>query len=103
MAAGTRGGSPWLGIAAAASVECFRGSAPNLNAKTGAVLKEMKSKALELLPDVGAPGEAEKLGLELLKDKKQEPPTRLKIVQALGNAGKDAKDSKDAGAKETAR
>jgi len=35
-----------LGIAAAASVECYRGGAPNLLAKTGAVLKEMKSKAL---------------------------------------------------------
>jgi glucokinase len=35
-----------LGIAAAASVECYRGNAPQLNAKTGAVLKEMKSKAL---------------------------------------------------------
>lgn len=35
-----------LGIAAAASVECYRGNAPGLDAKTGASLKEMRSKAL---------------------------------------------------------
>ncbi|RBP44316.1 glucokinase [Roseimicrobium gellanilyticum] len=35
-----------LGIAAAASVECTRGNAPLLDAKTNAVLKEMRSKAL---------------------------------------------------------
>lgn len=35
-----------LGIAAAASVECQRGNAPLLEAKTGGTLKEMRSKAL---------------------------------------------------------
>ncbi len=35
-----------LGIAAAASVECQRGNAPLLDAKTGGVLKDMRSKAL---------------------------------------------------------
>lgn len=35
-----------LGIAAASSVECYRGGAPHLLAKTNASLKDMKSKAL---------------------------------------------------------
>ena len=35
-----------LGVAAAASVECCRGKAPKLDARTGAALREMKSKAL---------------------------------------------------------
>lgn len=35
-----------LGIAAATSVECYRGKAPALDAKTNASLREMKSKAL---------------------------------------------------------
>ncbi len=35
-----------LGIAAAAGVESYRGKSPQLLAKTGAALKEMKSKAL---------------------------------------------------------
>lgn len=35
-----------LGVAAAASVECYRGQAPKLLAKTNAALTEMKSKAL---------------------------------------------------------
>lgn len=35
-----------LGIAAASSVECYRGKAPVLDAKTNASLREMKSKAL---------------------------------------------------------
>lgn len=35
-----------LGIAAAASVECYRGKAPILDGKTNASLREMKSKAL---------------------------------------------------------
>ena len=37
-----------LGIAAAASVECYRGKAPKLDAKTDASLREMKSKALSM-------------------------------------------------------
>lgn len=37
-----------LGIAAAASVECYRGRAPKLDAKTDAELREMKSKALSM-------------------------------------------------------
>lgn len=35
-----------LGIASAVSVECYRGKAPQLDAKTNASLREMKSKAL---------------------------------------------------------
>ena len=35
-----------LGIAAAASIECYRGATPKLDAKTNASLREMKSKAL---------------------------------------------------------
>lgn len=35
-----------LGIASAASVECYRGKSPKLDAKTNASLREMKSKAL---------------------------------------------------------
>lgn len=35
-----------LGIASAASVECYRGNAPHLEAKTNAALREMRSKAL---------------------------------------------------------
>ena len=35
-----------LGIAAAASVECYRGKAPMLDTRTNASLREMKSKAL---------------------------------------------------------
>ncbi|HEY2572935.1 MAG TPA: ROK family protein, partial [Verrucomicrobiaceae bacterium] len=35
-----------LGIAAAASVECYRGKSPKLDAKTDASLRELKSKAL---------------------------------------------------------
>jgi glucokinase len=35
-----------LGIASAASVECYRGKTPQLDAKTNASLREMKSKAL---------------------------------------------------------
>lgn len=35
-----------LGIAAAAGVECYRGKAPQLDGKTNASLREMKSKAL---------------------------------------------------------
>lgn len=35
-----------LGIAAAASVECYRGKAPHLDGRTNASLREMKSKAL---------------------------------------------------------
>lgn len=35
-----------LGIASAASVECYRGKAPQLDAKTNAALREIKSKAL---------------------------------------------------------
>jgi glucokinase len=35
-----------LGIASAASVECYRGKAKQLDAKTNAALREMKSKAL---------------------------------------------------------
>jgi glucokinase len=35
-----------LGIAAAASVECYRGRSPQLDGKTNASLREMKSKAL---------------------------------------------------------
>jgi glucokinase len=35
-----------LGIAAAASVECYRGKAPELDHRTNASLREMKSKAL---------------------------------------------------------
>jgi glucokinase len=37
-----------LGIAAAASVECYREKAPKLNAKTDASLRDMKSKALSM-------------------------------------------------------
>ncbi len=37
-----------LGIAAAASVECYRGKSPKLDAKTDASLREMKSKALSV-------------------------------------------------------
>ena len=37
-----------LGIASAASVECYRGKSPKLDAKTNASLREMKSKALSL-------------------------------------------------------
>ena len=35
-----------LGIASAASVECYRGKAPQLDGRTNASLREMKSKAL---------------------------------------------------------
>ena len=35
-----------LGIAAAASIECYRGKSPKLEAKTDASIREMKSKAL---------------------------------------------------------
>ncbi|WP_425510025.1 ROK family protein [Verrucomicrobium spinosum] len=45
-----------LGIAAAASVECYRGKAPGLETKTGAALKEMKSKALTTSYKAGEPG-----------------------------------------------
>jgi glucokinase len=45
-----------LGIASAASVECYRGKAPALEAKTGAELKEMKSKALSNSYKAGEPG-----------------------------------------------
>ena len=45
-----------LGIASAASVECYRGKAPALEAKTGAALKEMKSKALTGSYKAGEPG-----------------------------------------------
>lgn len=37
-----------LGIAAAASVECYRGKAPKLDARTDASLRDMKSKALSI-------------------------------------------------------
>ena len=37
-----------LGIAAAASVECYRGKSPKLDTKTNASLREMKSKALSM-------------------------------------------------------
>ncbi|WP_051946261.1 ROK family protein [Verrucomicrobium sp. BvORR106] len=45
-----------LGIASAASVECYRGKSPALEAKTGAALKEMKSKALTGSYKAGEPG-----------------------------------------------
>lgn len=35
-----------LGVAAAASVACYRGAAPELDSKTGAALREIKSKAI---------------------------------------------------------
>lgn len=42
-----------LGVASAASVECYRGAAPQLDAKTNASLREMKSKALSSSYQVG--------------------------------------------------
>jgi glucokinase len=45
-----------LGIAAAAGVESYRGKSPQLLAKTGAALKEMKSKALSASLKEGEPG-----------------------------------------------
>ena len=51
-----------LGIAAAASVECYRGAAPGLMAKTGAALKEMKSKALSSSLQAGERGTTQVFG-----------------------------------------
>lgn len=45
-----------LGVAAASSVECYRGKAPGLEAKTGGAIKEMKSKALTTSYKAGEPG-----------------------------------------------
>lgn len=45
-----------LGVAAAASVECVRGNAPVLDAKTGAAIRDMKSKALTASRKAEEPG-----------------------------------------------
>lgn len=45
-----------LGLAAAGSIESVRGNAPLLDAKTGASIREMKSKALSASCKAGEPG-----------------------------------------------
>ncbi|TLD68289.1 ROK family protein [Phragmitibacter flavus] len=45
-----------LGLAAAGGIECIRGNAPILDAKTGASMREMKSKALTASCKAAEPG-----------------------------------------------
>jgi HEAT repeat protein len=68
-----------------------KGTVPALTAALKDPNKRVIQAAVEALAKTGSEGI--KPLTELLKDKKQEPPTRLKIVQALGNAGKDAREA----------
>lgn len=68
-----------------------KGTVPALTAALKDRDKRVIQAAVEALGKSGPDGI--KPLMELLKDKKQEPPTRLKIVQALGNAGKDGKEA----------
>ena len=63
-----------------------KGTVPALTAALKDRDKRVIQAAVEALGKSGPDGV--KPLAELLKDKKQEPNTRLKIVQALGNAGK---------------
>ena len=68
-----------------------KGTVPALTAALKDRDKRVIQAAVESLGKMGSYGV--KPLMDLLKDKNQEPPTRLKIVQALGKAGKDAKDA----------
>ncbi len=68
-----------------------KGSVPALTAALKDRDKRVVQAVVEALAKTGPAGV--KPLAELLKEKNQEPATRLKVVQSLGKAGKDAKEA----------